>query len=669
MVRRALIATGAPLLLLLAACSGGESSDGDKAEAATDGAEEVTPADTASVDTAADTTAAAPVEAPQGEGWTVMLYSIADTDLEPFLLVDAGEMAQVGSQDGLNLVALVDRAADYSADPLLNLPDWQGAKVMDVEAGSMTETADLGDVDTGDPALLAEFISSSIAAHPAAHYSLILSDHGASWPGVGGDESSGGNGLTVAEIQQAVSTGLADAGVAKLDLLGFDACLMSTYEVATSMAPLADRMLASQELEPGHGWDYTALQVLADDPSTTVDTLGSALIKGFDAQATAEGTQSQITLSLLDLTKIGALDEALGAFTGQMVDVAAEAGPIVGRTLASTLGFGQNPDPSADTHMADLGMLVSQIGVDALFVSDAADGVVRALNDVVVDSVGGAAMQGATGLSIYFPPTPELFDPGYGEVTANGGWMDFLSAYYGAGDAIAVEDMPSFTPTADGNAITAFDDVGVSISATFDPALEETLSEATISYGTVDADGTITYFGEEPADLAFDGTGSVSGSYDLTTLTISDGTDIAVAYLTMSTVDDSGTYTIDVPMAYYAPEDVDGETYQEVLLTLTVDAETGDIVDETYYAYNPENDTYGELTADPAGIIVPEVPILAADGTEDWAPTSDVGLFADLPNLQYDLAPLESGTVLHLELSLYDFGGNYSTISSDVQVP
>src|SRR3546814_8376089 len=66
--------------------------------------------------------------AADGEGWTVLAYSIADTDLEPFLLGDLEEMAGVGSQDGLNIVAMVDRAADYSADPLLGIDDWVGAK-------------------------------------------------------------------------------------------------------------------------------------------------------------------------------------------------------------------------------------------------------------------------------------------------------------------------------------------------------------------------------------------------------------------------------------------------------------------------------------------------------------------------------------------------------------
>src|SRR3546814_8050641 len=105
----------------------------------------------------------------------------------------------------------------------------------------------------------------------------LSSDHGASWPGWGGDESTEHDSLTLDEIESAIAGGLEASGVEKLDLLGFDACLMATYEVASVLAPHADRMLASQELEPGHGWNYASLQVIADDPSIGVDALGSEL--------------------------------------------------------------------------------------------------------------------------------------------------------------------------------------------------------------------------------------------------------------------------------------------------------------------------------------------------------------------------------------------------------
>jgi hypothetical protein len=45
----------------------------------------------------------------------------------------------------------------------------------------------------------------------------------------------------------------------KLDIIGFDACLMAMYEVAAALAPYSKFLLGSELLEPGSGWDYKVL--------------------------------------------------------------------------------------------------------------------------------------------------------------------------------------------------------------------------------------------------------------------------------------------------------------------------------------------------------------------------------------------------------------------------
>src|SRR3546814_19971686 len=77
----------------------------------------------------------------------------------------------------------------------------------------------------------------------------------------------------------------------------------------------------------------------------------------------------------------------------------------------------------------------------------------------------------------------------------------------------------------------------------------------------------------------------------------------------------------DLPMSYYAPDSPD--VAQDVLLTLILNSETGDVLNETYYAYNADLGTYGELTADPSGIIVPNVLTIDAEGNQTWTPTTD----------------------------------------------
>ncbi len=645
------------VLGLLAGCSGGEDEGADD-----------DPSGTESDGTGGEGSEEASA-ARDGEGWTILQYQMADTNLEEPMMADLVEMSEVGSQEGLNIVSLVDRSAEESDEDLLNVPNWAGAKRLSVDTGGFTEIEDMGDQNLGDPAVLSEFIATGVAENPAARYALIVSDHGASWPGVGPDDSSGGDVLTLDEISTGIADGLEQAGLDRFDLLGFDACLMAGYEVASTLAPLADRMIASSELEPGHGWDYRALQVVADDPDADADALGTAIVDGFQGQATETGNEQDITLSLLDLTRMGPLDEAMTAFSSALTERGAEIAPVVGSQRAEVLEFGKDPDPEQASNAADLGMLVAEIGVDALDVSDQADAVITAMNDVVAYKIAGPASQRSTGMSIYFPPESAYYDAAYDEVPAAADWAAFLASYYGAGEEIAEEEMPTYAAT-EGTAETVFfDEDGLNIQSSFDPALEASLTEATIRYGLIQEDGSTLYLGEEPGLFTDDGSGIAQGTYDLTTFEISDGVDTVTAYVDLSFDEESGIGTLTVPMAYYAPGDVEGETYQDVRLVITYDPETSDVLSETYYAIDPETGTAGELQAEPEGLIAPELLQVDAEGNEEWVASSDVGLFANLPDLTYDFPALPSGTEVYAELTITDFGGNTATVTTLVPVP
>ncbi len=394
----------------------------------------------------------------------------------------------------------------------------------------------------GDPTTLSTFITYGITNFPAEHYALIISDHGAAWPGVGPDESAGESVLDLPELQQALQTGLTDAGVERLDLLGFDACLMATYEVASALQPYADRLIASSETEPGTGWDYSVLGMLAADPSTSVDDFGVAIVDSFIANSTPDST-----LAMLDLAQMPALDEAMATFSSALVERTDTVAPEVGRTLAGNPAYGRSPDPTQDFYMTDLGTLIATIGAEALDVSAQADAVLQALNDVVVYRSSGPQAPSFSGLSIYFPPSADYFDQAYVYAAPNpSGWVDFLESYYTAGQGIAETEHPTFL---DAEPAVGGDATGVTVEGTVDPAAIENLASGTLSYGVQLDDGSTVYYGDETATI--DDAGLVSGSYDLSVLTISDGSETATAYASASTDDQTGGYGLDVPMAYY----------------------------------------------------------------------------------------------------------------------
>lgn len=601
-----------------------------------------------------------PVQAP--DSWTIMTYSIADTNLEPFMMEDIEELGDVGSRPGLNLVALVDRAEGYTDTSVLGIPDWTGAKLLEIGRGEATELHDYGALNTGDPDVLQAFIRETIRAYPAANYGLVISDHGASWPGVGDDESHGNDTLTLAELDQAISGAVEETGIGKLDLVGFDACLMATYEVASTMAPYADVLVASQELEPGHGWDYRSFE--AAFRGATPAELGSAIVDGFEAQAIASGTEVDITLSVVDLANFAAVDTAVAEFAQAMTDRVADVAPTVGRNLAETLGFGTHPNPAYDRHMKDLGILAGEISVDAVDVASEAEAVVRAVNDVVLDNVTGQATRGATGLSIYFPPNGQLYDPDYTAVAERTGWAGFLSTYYDAGGSIDAGDLPDFVSN---DATVQFADGGVYVSGQFGAGAEANVSEVVLYYGILNDDGTIDYLGDRPGVVSDDGSGVAAAFYNLSYLSLSDGEDTALAYLGYHQDPSAGTASVSVPLQYFAPGNGD---QTDALLELSLDPATGSIISETYYGYVPANGAWGELAVEPQGLIVPLIEQYdPSTGDLEWVPTSDIGLYADLSSLQYLVDPLPSGLRLVLELWVYDFGGNGDYVSAVVTVP
>ncbi len=67
-----------------------------------------------------------------------------------------------------------------------------------------------------------------------------------------------GSYLTNQKLEYALKTICRDVlGGKKIDIITFDACLMSMIEVADLVAPYANYMVASQEVELGTGWDYS----------------------------------------------------------------------------------------------------------------------------------------------------------------------------------------------------------------------------------------------------------------------------------------------------------------------------------------------------------------------------------------------------------------------------
>jgi hypothetical protein len=474
-----LLALLAALLLALSACADEPPAVGQDEPAETvsapaeDQSDEATGAATAE-DEADDETAAA-----EPGSWLVMLYSDADDEiLEEDMFTDLNEAELIGSSDQVTIVAQIDRyKGAFGGDN-----NWTGARRYlisqddDLSSIGSEMVENLGEVNMADGQTLADFVTWAAESYPADHYALIMSDHGMGWPGGWSDPAPGGPGpdgmaltadgdmLLLNEMSAALGEAAEAAGIDRFELIGFDACLMGHVEVLAAMAPHANYVVASQEVEPALGWAYASfLGQLVDDPAMDGAGLGAAIVDSYIDQdqrivddearaAFAEETfgydessadeiaaemGADITLSAYDAATLPDLLVALDGLTTALAeldqDQVAEA-----RAYAQSFEnvFAEDgPAPYIDLgHFAELARELDDENVTA-----AADELLAALGNTVIAERHGEQRPGASGLSVYFP-SAELYEgeasgaESYATIAdsfAQGSlWENFLNYHY-----------------------------------------------------------------------------------------------------------------------------------------------------------------------------------------------------------------------------------------------
>jgi hypothetical protein len=250
----------------------------------------------------------------------------------------------------------------------------------------------------GESQTLTDFVNFGLTNYPAGHTALILWDHGGgSVKGVCLDENYDNDFLTLPEL----GTALKDADIkTKFDFIGFDACLMATYETASVLSPYANYMLASEEKEPSGGWNYTTLMTKLGSNSFYDDMLS--------AYAEKSKKKEYYTLSYFDLNGMAEVDKMLS----QLIDEMSALGKRdVVNAINSAMTFGLS-----GSGLFDLGNLFTYFDIDGDYTN-------------YVSSVSSELRSGATGLSIYFPLYDESGLSNYLTVSQNEKYNNFLTDF------------------------------------------------------------------------------------------------------------------------------------------------------------------------------------------------------------------------------------------------
>lgn len=351
--------------------------------------------------------------------FTVMVY-LCGTDLESnygSATNDILEMCAADINDRVNVLLYTGGTSVWQNDRIR--PDtnqiWQ---VIHEDIVCIEE--DLGARPMTDPRTLSDFVSYCGEHYPANRNVLILWDHGGgALYGFGIDENFGGGSMQLNEIDSALES----AGV-KFDFIGFDACLMATVETACMAERHGDYMIGSEEVEPGSGWFYTNwLNLICSDPSVPTEEIGRVIADDFIQSCQEENARDECTLSMVDLTKMGNVYDALCTFAANAKErLDGNHFKVVSRSVSNTKSFG---DDSYDT--IDLMHFAQNCDIEGS----------KELADAVKNAVCYAAASGnisnANGMTIYVPyhdmdSFENMLDV-YREIGLEGEYTDFIRTF------------------------------------------------------------------------------------------------------------------------------------------------------------------------------------------------------------------------------------------------
>lgn len=317
---------------------------------------------------------------------------------------------------------------------------------------------------------LTEFIDYTYENYDSEKYSLILWDHGGGpiW-GYGLDENDASEDmLSIKEIDEALNNSELIKNE-KLEFLGFDACLMSSIEIANAYKEEAEYLLASSEIEPGDGWDYNFLSEVNKDTPTT--EMGIKIVDYYYNYYTADLGNSygyyytpSVTLSLIDLSKVDTLISSMNdLFTNIEPNINITTYNTIARSASRTKMYGYNNSADIQEDLLDLYGLVN--GFEGY--ESQVNQVQTAIRSAVV--YHKTNIRGCTGLSVYFPVTQRKYyleikdELNYDEVAVSETYYKFIDSYVqiSNGETIVKSNINDLTPTVSSGEISAIlpDDV------------------------------------------------------------------------------------------------------------------------------------------------------------------------------------------------------------------
>lgn len=361
--------------------------------------------------------------------WTIAVY-MTSTDLSSYAFDDINEMEYAASRfaPGAKIVVFWDQWSKGSyATGGGTQAAWGTAGraiiASDTNANQIATSFEIvGERNTGDPAVLRDFLTWTMTVAPATNYGVLMWDHGGGLSGVNFDDESGYDSITVKELQSAVT----QSGMSP-KVLAYDACLMGNTEQFYELRAMAPVQVASEEVINGPGYNYrTSFAPLESQPaSVTPQALAQGIVNSFTAQYGSDGSS---TIAAVSSDRIGAVAAAVKSFVTASAGFSAVQIGRVRTVLGQVTHFEY-------VQYADLRQLMSRLAAATDLPQSArtaAASVVTAIDAAVFAKMSDQRLTG--GMSIYLPSkaADEMSDIGlFSDWAAATGWNSLVNRVLG----------------------------------------------------------------------------------------------------------------------------------------------------------------------------------------------------------------------------------------------
>ena len=325
--------------------------------------------------------------------------------------VDIGEMTSEKWSDNIRIVIQTGGATRWS-NPMVNPNRTQRFVYY---KGELEEVYDQPIERVTEPKTLTSFLKFCKEEYPADHNMLVLWNHGGASFGYGHDSIYGGM-MSLKDIREGIEGAYEpNEKDPPFDIIGYDACLMSSLEVTHAMRGFASYYAVSEETEPGEGWDYAPwLKAMTKDPTMSpakvAQNIADSYMDFYMTQNVNRGwlISNTVTFSVLDAKKAEDLYKAYCALTKKQLEdatkdrsVIAEIGRCSNKSTHlvptdynhyNTIDLGNYADNMIDTYPAESSRIKKLIGETVLYHRE------------------NGSLSDTEGISVYIPGSVDDFD-------------------------------------------------------------------------------------------------------------------------------------------------------------------------------------------------------------------------------------------------------------------